>query len=115
MYTIIGLGNSFAGCPTHLHFSNDRMPWNISGEPTVCCNSTKSQLPSFIPSIVIIGIIFLTLKGGVKRLGSFSSFFLPIMGGCYLIICAAIIIMNLDRIEDICRSIFWELSIQPPR
>ncbi len=108
MYTIImGLGNNFRWLSyTFAFFGMIGCLGIFQANQLSAVIVTKSQLPSFIPSIVIIGLIFLTLKGGVKRLGSFSSIFLPIMGGCYLILCATIIIMNLDRIDDICRSIF---------
>ena len=108
MYTIImGLGNSFRWLSyTFAFFGMIGCLGIFQANQLSAVLLSKTQLPSFIPSMVIIGLIFLTLKGGVKRLGSFSSVFLPIMGGGYLIICIVIIIMNLDRIDDIFRSIF---------
>lgn len=67
---------------------------------------SKWEIPSFIISSFLVGFTFIILSGGVKRLGAVSSFFLPIMGGCYLIICIAIVLINFDKIDDICRAIF---------
>ncbi|MDC3159914.1 amino acid carrier protein [Pseudomonadota bacterium] len=108
MYTIIlGLGNNFRWLSyTFSFFGMIGCLGIFQANQLSAVLLAKSQLPSFIPSIIIIGLIFLTLNGGVKRLGSFSSVFLPIMGGCYLIICLTIIIINLDRLGDISRSIF---------
>ena len=109
MYTIImGLGNKFHWLSYAFAFFGMIGCLGIfQANQLSAVLLAKSELPSFVPSIIVIGAIYLTLKGGVRRLGVFSSFFLPIMGGCYLLICGAIILMNLDRLEDILRSIFF--------
>ena len=109
MYTIImGLGNNFRWLSYIFAFFGMIGCLGIfQANQLSAVLLAKSELPPFILSIVIIGIIFLILRGGVRRLGFFSSFFLPIMGGCYLLICGTIILMNIDRLDDILKSIFF--------
>ena len=68
--------------------------------------NSKWEVPPVFPSLIIIGLVLMVLKGGVKRLGEISSFLLPIMGGSYLLICIAIIFMNFDKLDEIISSIF---------
>ena len=68
--------------------------------------NSKWEVPPVFPSLIIIGLVLMVLKGGVKRLGEISSFLLPIMGGSYLLICVAIIFMNFGKLDEIISSIF---------
>ncbi len=58
------------------------------------------NIPYIITGIVIAGVIFAVIIGGVKRIASFTTAIIPILSIFYLVGCAVALALNFEKIPD---------------
>ena len=80
----------------------------FAGIPAVFCSGNITQTNAAVMSIsgnsavrFVTGIIFAVLTftviiGGIKRIGSFTEKIVPLMSVLYIVLCATVIILNID-------------------
>ena len=56
--------------------------------------------------IIIAVVVALVLLGGVKRIGRFSEKLVPFMAVLYVILGIGVIVLNIERVPDVFKSIF---------
>ncbi len=64
------------------------------------------NIPSIVTGIIISIMSYIIISKGLKRITTFTSFLVPIMGIIYMIVAIAIIIMNIDILPSIIMDIF---------
>lgn len=69
------------------------------------------SMPAMISALLIVFFVMITLMGGIKRIGSFSSKLVPIMFILYVGSCLWIICSNLDKMGQVFHEIIVSLFV----
>lgn len=69
---------------------------------------TFFNIPTIITGVVVAFISYFIISHGLKRIASFTSFLVPIMGIIYMLVALIIILLNINSIPNIIGSIFHE-------
>lgn len=67
---------------------------------------SQVQMVSLIIGIIIAILVALVLLGGVKRIGSVAEKLVPFMALLYIILALGVVILNIDAVPSVVRSIF---------
>jgi len=65
-----------------------------------------AAVPAIVSGVIVAILLALVIFGGLKRIASSMELVVPIMGGFYLLIAMAIIIVNFDKLAEVMRLIF---------
>lgn len=65
-------------------------------------------VPKYIVGIVIAAVTAIVVLGGAERISSMTSAAIPITSAVYIIMCAAVIVLNLDLLPAVTERIFRE-------
>ena len=68
--------------------------------------TTKFNIPDYAIGIALVIIVGVIIFGGIKRLGKFSSYFVPIMGILYVLGGLVLIVSHADKIADVFVLVF---------
>ncbi len=69
---------------------------------------TYFHIPKIVTGLVIGGLVFLVIVGGIKRIGQVASRMVPFMTVCYVLGCLAIIILNIQAVPHAFSLIFHD-------
>jgi alanine or glycine:cation symporter, AGCS family len=67
---------------------------------------TSFGVPKWVSGLVIAVLAALVILGGIKSIGRFTSFFVPLMIGAYMIGAGIIIVLNFSAVPEAFRLIF---------
>ena len=96
---VFGTGNATQVNTITTSINSALMSFNVVPESSL-------GISNLVIGIVIAVIVALILIGGIKRIGSVSEKFVPVMAVLYIILGIGVIVMNVDRIPDAFASIF---------
>lgn len=68
--------------------------------------NAKFDIPNYIIALILVVIVGAIIFGGLKRIGKFSKWFVPIMGMFYIVSGLIVILYNFSQIGDVFSTIF---------
>lgn len=63
--------------------------------------NAKFNIPNYITAIILVIIVGVIIYGGLKRIGKFSKWFVPLMGMFYIVSGLIVILYNFNQIGDV--------------
>ena len=63
------------------------------------------SIPNWVLAIVISGLVFAVIIGGIKSIGSFAGKVVPFMAALYVLIALAVLIINIEHVP----AAFWQI------
>ena len=63
--------------------------------------NAKFNIPNYITAIILVIIFGVIIYGGLKRIGKFSKWFVPLMGMFYIVSGLIVILYNFNQIGDV--------------
>ncbi len=66
------------------------------------------NIPLLITGIIVAVVVFLVIIGGIKRIGKFASFVVPIMAVIFMLLALIIIGVNINNVPNAFKRIFVE-------